>query len=81
MNTSKPELSRILLLGAILVVLLIFMVLQAGWGYPSLAAGNTPNSPAAISPGQQAAIDGASQLLLLQPQTNEQLYLPLLIKP
>lgn len=73
------KLTRIVILGIILIALLGLAAFQAGGGNIGLAASNSPNSPAAISPGQQAAIDGAMQLLLLQPQ-NQTLYVPLVIR-
>ena len=78
MNTSRLAYPRILLLGAILVVLLVLLISFGGLKNPGTAVGRSPNSPAAISPAQQAAINGAAQLLLLQPQATEMLYLPLI---
>jgi len=78
MNISKLEFSRYLLLGAILLVILTIIIFYPGERSPNLVAGMSLSNPAAISPGQQAAINGASQLLLLQPQTTRKLYLPLI---
>ena len=78
MNASNPKLTRLAILGIILLALLTFTAFQASGGKPGLAASDSPKSPAAISLGQQAAINGASQLLLLQPQAVQRLYLPLI---
>lgn len=78
MNASNLKFTRLTVLGLILLSLLVFTAFQAGGGTPSLAASDSPKSPSAISLGQQAAINGASQLLLLQPQVVQRLYLPLI---
>ena len=75
MNASTLKSSRLVVLIAVLLVLLALIAFQAGSGSLRLAAGRASNSPAAISVGQQAAINGAAQLLLLQPPTHL-LYLP-----
>ncbi|MEJ2353081.1 MAG: hypothetical protein P8Y03_25110 [Anaerolineales bacterium] len=76
----RHKLARLVILGIIVLALLVFAAFQAGGGNPGLAAGTSPNSTGAISPGQQAAIDGALQLLLLQPQNTHSVYLPLAIR-
>lgn len=78
MSSSKYKLTRIAILGIILIALLVLAAFQAGGGNIGLAAGASPNSPAAISAGQQAAIDGAVQLLLFQPQS-QTVYVPLVL--
>ncbi|MEJ2599810.1 MAG: hypothetical protein P8Z00_15860 [Anaerolineales bacterium] len=79
MKAYRHKLARLVLLGIVLVALLVIAGFQAGGSSFGLAAGASPNNPAAISPGQQAAIDGAVQLLLLQPQ-NQMVYVPLVIR-
>jgi hypothetical protein len=77
MISYRHKLTRIAILGIIMLALLVFAAFQAGGGDLGMAAGASPNSPAAISPGQKAAIDGAQQLLLLQPQNTSVEYLPM----
>jgi hypothetical protein len=77
MISYTHKLTRIAILGIILLGLLVFAAFQAGGAGFGLAASTSPNSPAAISPGQQAAIEGAQQLLLLQPQNTTAVYLPM----
>jgi hypothetical protein len=79
MITTRKRLTRLAILGIILLALLIFSAFQAGSRSAGLAAGAAPNSPAAISAGQQAAIEGAQQLLLLS-QFNQTVYLPLITR-
>ena len=79
MKAHQRELARLVLLGILLVALLAFAEFQAGGGSFGRAADAAPNSPAAMTPGQQAAIDGAMQLLLLQPQI-QTVYLPLVLR-
>jgi len=65
------------LLGTLVAALLFFAAFQVGRGNLGLAANAATNNPAAISPGQEAAIQGAVQLLLLQ-QQSQLIYLPLI---
>ena len=76
--TTRQRLIRLSFLGIILLGLLFFAAFQANGGSPSLAAGASPNSPSAISPAQAAAIEGANQLLLLQPFYTQAVYLPMI---
>lgn len=77
MISYRHKLTRIAILGILLLGLLIFAAFQSGGAGFGLAAGPSPNSSVAISPGQQAAIEGAQQLLLLQPQNKALVYLPM----
>ena len=77
MMTFKHRLFKLGILGLILLVFLVFAAFQANGGSPGLAAGSSANSPSAISPAQVAAIEGADQLLLLQPQNTQAVYLPM----
>lgn len=76
MNTSKLTFSRFVILGAILLVLLGLIAFQMSGNNLGLAASSSSNNATVISVGQKAAIDGAAQLLLLQPQTSYTLFLP-----
>ena len=64
-------------MGMILLGLLVLAASQANRGSTGLAAGAPPNSPEAISPAQIAAIEGANQLLLLQPHNTQAVFLPM----
>ena len=77
MMITRHKTIGLVLLGILVAAMLVFGAFQLGRGNLGLAASASPNSPAAISPGQKAAIEGAVQLLLLQPQQSQKVYLSL----
>ena len=76
MNTRYKTIGWVLL-GILVTAALVLAAFQLVGVHLGLAATASPSGPAAISAGQNAAIQGADQLLLLQP-FYQRLFLPLL---
>jgi hypothetical protein len=76
MNPIRHNIIRVVILGLVVLALLAFTAFQTGNAHLGKAAGSSPGGVEAVSPAQEAAIQGA-QLLLIQ-QVNLTFYLPLL---
>jgi hypothetical protein len=77
MNTQTRHIVWLGLLSALLLALLVLAAWAPGGPLAVGAASAASNSPTALTPGQNAAIQGAEQLLLLSSSGN-QIYLPLI---
>ena len=77
MNTQTRHIVWLGLLSVLLLALLVLAAWVPGGPLATGAAGAASNGPTALTPGQNAAIQGAGQLLLLSPSSN-QVYLPLI---
>jgi hypothetical protein len=77
MNNLKHHPFRLLLLGLLILVTLVIALVNPASFLPWQAASASPGSGNALAPAQQAAIQGAEQILLL-PGDFHWSYLPLL---
>ena len=77
MNIQTRQIVWLGLLSVLLLALIVLTALPSGGPLSTGAAGAASNGPTALTPGQNAAIQGAAQLLLLSP-SNNQIYLPLI---
>jgi len=79
MTTIPRNLIRVAILGLLILGLLAFSIIQLNILNPGIAAGASPKGVEAASNKQMAAIQGAQQLLLLQPGYHY-LYLPRIVR-
>ena len=79
MTTITRNLIRAAILGLLILGLLAFSILQLNILHPGSAAGASPKGIEAVSNAQMAAIQGAQQLLLLQPGY-QYIYLPRIVR-